>query len=354
MKDGARAPILDQGMRDLIAEHDVAAVNFEGPSVQLSKPMRKAGPSLSMDPSAPGIAEKLGFSLISMANNHAMDHGYDSLEATRKAFKQAAVIGIGSYADAYRPKIIEADGARVAFLAASEKQFGAISGQSDKGYAWLCHPEFRNIVAAARKTSDCVVVFAHCGLEDIDIPLPQWRSYLKSLIGAGADAIVSTHPHRMQGMEIHEGKPIFYSLGNLSFGYKADEPGWNDGYAVSLEIGKSGVTSWKRSAHRIDSSNTVRLVEADLDALDKKLLPPAYDAEIKKTCLEMWRDIYKRYYGRALPSFEEGRPLRNIKLLVKELAGMNKTDPTMLWHNIAIESHRFAVEVALEELQAHE
>ena len=34
----------------------------------------------------------------------------------------------------------------------------------------------------------------------------------------GADGVIGTHPHCPQGWETYKGKPIFYSLGNWSFG----------------------------------------------------------------------------------------------------------------------------------------
>jgi poly-gamma-glutamate synthesis protein (capsule biosynthesis protein) len=39
----------------------------------------------------------------------------------------------------------------------------------------------------------------------------------RTLIDAGADVIVGDGPHLLQGIEIHNGKPIFYSLGNFFY-----------------------------------------------------------------------------------------------------------------------------------------
>jgi poly-gamma-glutamate synthesis protein (capsule biosynthesis protein) len=38
-----------------------------------------------------------------------------------------------------------------------------------------------------------------------------------AVIDAGADAVVRTGPHVLNGIEIYKGKPIFYSLGSLFF-----------------------------------------------------------------------------------------------------------------------------------------
>ena len=40
----------------------------------------------------------------------------------------------------------------------------------------------------------------------------------RQMIDAGADLVVGSHPHVLQGIEYYEGKPIVYSLGNFVFG----------------------------------------------------------------------------------------------------------------------------------------
>lgn len=42
-------------------------------------------------------------------------------------------------------------------------------------------------------------------------------------IDAGADAVIGSHPHVLQGIEYYQGKPIFYSLGNFIFNNSAYE-----------------------------------------------------------------------------------------------------------------------------------
>ena len=42
----------------------------------------------------------------------------------------------------------------------------------------------------------------------------------KLYLDAGADAIIGTHSHCLQGMEFYNGKPIVYSLGNFWFNAK--------------------------------------------------------------------------------------------------------------------------------------
>ncbi|MNQ97654.1 Capsule biosynthesis protein CapA [compost metagenome] len=58
-------------------------------------------------------------------------------------------------------------------------------------------------------------------------PEPWQREFAKLMIDAGADAIIGSHVHVLQGFEYYKGKPIAYSIGNFLFpdyvtGPKAD------------------------------------------------------------------------------------------------------------------------------------
>jgi len=49
------------------------------------------------------------------------------------------------------------------------------------------------------------------------IPTTRQKELAHRLVDAGADLILGHHPHRMQGVEMYEGRPVFYSLGNFQF-----------------------------------------------------------------------------------------------------------------------------------------
>jgi len=65
--------------------------------------------------------------------------------------------------------------------------------------------------------ADFIVVQFHSGFQFMDSPSAASRSMAAIAIDAGADAVISHHPHVLQGVEWYEGKPIVYSLGNLVF-----------------------------------------------------------------------------------------------------------------------------------------
>jgi poly-gamma-glutamate capsule biosynthesis protein CapA/YwtB (metallophosphatase superfamily) len=52
----------------------------------------------------------------------------------------------------------------------------------------------------------------------------------RAAIEDGADAVVGHGPHQLRGIEIHRGRPIFYSLGNFVFMENTQQPLTRDGY----------------------------------------------------------------------------------------------------------------------------
>jgi poly-gamma-glutamate capsule biosynthesis protein CapA/YwtB (metallophosphatase superfamily) len=89
------------------------------------------------------------------------------------------------------------------------------------GMSTTCNPEdlARNLkwVRDARRMADWVLFSFHCGYPGAtpDEPAPHLVELAHAVIDAGADVFIGHGLHRDKGIEIHQGKPIFYSLGNF-------------------------------------------------------------------------------------------------------------------------------------------
>ena len=72
-------------------------------------------------------------------------------------------------------------------------------------------------IKEARGLSDVVLVslHAHEQAESKDVPAEFIPVFARAMIDAGADLVVGHGPHLLRGLELHKGKPIFYSLGNF-------------------------------------------------------------------------------------------------------------------------------------------
>lgn len=74
----------------------------------------------------------------------------------------------------------------------------------------------------ARRQADLVIVSIHAHESDIVVEKPAHfiGEFARACIDAGADIVTGSGPHMMRGIELYNGKPIFYSLGNLWFQYE--------------------------------------------------------------------------------------------------------------------------------------
>lgn len=74
-------------------------------------------------------------------------------------------------------------------------------------------------IRAADRQADWVVVSSHTheGADGRDVPAEFLVEFSRRAVEAGADVVVGHGPHVLRGIEIHQGRPILYSLGNFIF-----------------------------------------------------------------------------------------------------------------------------------------
>ena len=65
--------------------------------------------------------------------------------------------------------------------------------------------------------TNILFIFPHWGIEYENVATELQNQWAHLMIDAGADAIIGSHPHVVQNIEVYNGKPIFYSLGNFIF-----------------------------------------------------------------------------------------------------------------------------------------
>jgi poly-gamma-glutamate synthesis protein (capsule biosynthesis protein) len=94
-------------------------------------------------------------------------------------------------------------------------------------------------VRAARKKADIVIVSVHWGIEQNYSVTAAQKSGARALIDAGADMVLSHHPHVMEGIDFYKGKIIAYSLGNFLFPYKTNEG--RKSFILRFDYGPKGV-----------------------------------------------------------------------------------------------------------------
>ncbi|WP_418280897.1 CapA family protein [Halorubrum sp. DTA98] len=102
--------------------------------------------------------------------------------------------------------------------------FESVDDEDDEGISHSLHPPDREAVIAgvreANATADWAVVSIHShqgpsGTRNVPETPAMLESFARDCIDAGADAVIGSGPHVLRGIEVYDGKPIFYSLGNF-------------------------------------------------------------------------------------------------------------------------------------------
>ena len=110
--------------------------------------------------------------------------------------------------------IIEANGIKVGFLAYN----GWDSNYNDKFLEGI-----KTDIAELKKEASMVAIYFHWGNERENYPTTTQKNFAHFSIDNGADLVMGSHPHVLQGIESYankngEEKIIAYSLSNFSFG----------------------------------------------------------------------------------------------------------------------------------------
>lgn len=210
--------------RHLLAAADITIGNLETALTRrgemlIEKKYRFRNPG---DKVAPAL-KSAGFDIVSLANNHTLDYGYEGLRDSFSALEQAGIAHHGAglnLTEARRPALFTLEnGLKVGFLAYSNtypEEFWATA--SRPGTAFGHEQHVRADVSKLKKAVDTVVVSFHWGREGETDLQPYQIALAHAAIDSGADLVLGHHPHIVQAVEEYRGGLILYSLGNFVFG----------------------------------------------------------------------------------------------------------------------------------------
>lgn len=215
--------ILSKELLEEFKAADVAMVNQE---FTFSTGGTKAGDkqyTFRVNPQYVKAFTDMGIDIVTLANNHSMDFGIEALKDSFTTLNNADILysGAGNNLEEARDiKYIEVQNKTFAYLSASRviPEPGWNAGSNKAGMLTTYDPtNLVEDIKEARENSDFVVVYVHWGIEKATKPEEYQRNLAKAYIDAGADLVVGSHPHVLQGIEYYNSKPIVYSLGNFIF-----------------------------------------------------------------------------------------------------------------------------------------
>jgi poly-gamma-glutamate capsule biosynthesis protein CapA/YwtB (metallophosphatase superfamily) len=302
---------------DLVRAADLAIGNFEMPLTDGGAPIQKllnirATPAIAADVPA------LGFGVLTLANNHAVDYGWAGLENTLRLLREQkiAIIGAGrNETEAMALATREVQGRRIGIIAFSCLTPTGMSAALDRPGISALHVETgyeidpwyqmeepgdpsvvrirtrvrdvdlakaKRLIAEARVACDLLVVTIHWGfgsgddLAEYQLPLGQ------ALIEAGADVVHGHHPHAVHPIGFHQGKPILFGPGtfigqqvfleappNVKTLWAGMSP---DGYVARLRFTDGATPAVSLHPTTLDADRLPRLARgADFDRIAERL-----------------------------------------------------------------------------------
>lgn len=216
-RDGAAAP--SQEIRELLAA-DVVFGNLETAVTKRGTKTPKTW-NFRAEPAQLAILRAAGYTVLNLANNHVWDYGEEGFLDTLKHVKKAGFQSIGgakTRAQAGEPLLIRKNGITLGLLGmTSTSPKEAWAGPHKPGVLYSDDAKVRGLVSAAKARCDVLVVSFHGGTELAELPNDIQKSVARAAVDGGADLFLGHHPHVLQPVELHNDKPILYSLGNFLF-----------------------------------------------------------------------------------------------------------------------------------------
>ncbi len=250
-----------KGVASMIADADIAFVNQETPMCG-EKYGYYTYPQFNTPQDMGRDLVTLGFDVITFANNHMADMGYNGRKCLSDMMDftdtlDAFVVGLyRNFEDFENIRVYEREGVRIAFLAYTygtnlyKKQ--TEPEKLDGVYIPVFDEEtIERQVKAAREISDLIIVSIHWGEEGSFKPTEEQERYAHLMADLGVDVILGHHPHVVQKIEWIGGQNghktlCYYSLGN---GLNAQDELKNMvGITASFDILKDNHGAWVENA----------------------------------------------------------------------------------------------------------
>jgi poly-gamma-glutamate capsule biosynthesis protein CapA/YwtB (metallophosphatase superfamily) len=233
-----------------VIETDFLMANAEGPITTRSDPYDAAqGWNYNAQPVAATALRTFGVDAISLANNHAMDRGPEGLADTIAAATAAGIQTVGadqSLCGAELPLLVKTPAGTLGIVALG-MPYGRdrIASVTRPGSIAMNQTTInRGAVLARAAGADWVVAFVHWGQNYHGVTDEQ-RASAAQFAAAGYDLVIGAHPHIVQPVEVIDGMPVAYSLGNFVFGAAGRFPA-GAGFGITVQTTFDATTGLQR------------------------------------------------------------------------------------------------------------
>jgi poly-gamma-glutamate synthesis protein (capsule biosynthesis protein) len=310
-----------------LRDADIIFCNLE---VVLSRFNRATAPFdeivLRAQPEAAGGLAGAGFNIVSLANNHIMQHGADAVKETVGILSGYGIKTIGLNIpdkDIANHAIININGIRIGFLAYNlrPRQYFLDPPLYIRGEREIISKD----ITGLKPYTDFIVISLHWGDEFINYPSKVQMDLAHFIIDSGANIILGHHPHIIQGIESYKKGVIAYSLGNFIFDMWQER--LRNTFVLKLILEKSGNIRYDIIPMLINSRFQPQIARGDRAAKIRNHVNNQsmihhpenndnYDQTLQKELRRYRREIYWHYLTH-LHKYDFGRLIANFMGAVK-------------------------------------
>lgn len=235
----------------ILKEHDIVFGNLES-VLSDSGMIQNNYESVQMRGTKESInfLKSAGFNVMSVANNHIMQHGNEAFFETVNLLRDNGIAPIGcSYNNGKSLPFYKT-------LKGITFGFAGFSMRPEKynqnaNYAQSEFKEILNSVKIYKKNCDFLTISLHWGDEYVFWPSKEQIKQARALVDHGVSLIIGHHPHVIQGVERYNEGIIAYSMGNFVFDI------WQrrlrQSFILVIELDRSLIPTFKRIPVYIDS-----------------------------------------------------------------------------------------------------
>ena len=183
---------------------------------------------------------ELGFNLVSLANNHALDKDEAGILYSNEYWKGKNVITAGTYSSSEMRddiNVYEQNGIKYAFLAYTTSTNG-LNVPAGKDYLINVYSDeqAKEDIDKIKDKVDVIIVSMHWGDEYVLEPTESEKEIAQYLSSLGVNLIIGSHPHVIQPVGYVNDTLVIYSLGNFLSGQRPMGVDKTIGLLVGMDI----------------------------------------------------------------------------------------------------------------------